>query len=71
MASHNTDSNGDLPSVSKTVLMSTDEALAYIHGEMETFRDGDVTHQNIQTNLADVICGGMKIVMGSPRLTFL
>jgi hypothetical protein len=38
--------------------MSTDEALAYIHGEMETVKDGDVTHQAIQTNLADVICGG-------------
>lgn len=53
------DSGSDLPGVNKTVLMSTDEALAYIHGEIETFRDGDVTHQNIQTNLADVICGGM------------
>lgn len=40
------------------MLMSTEEALVLAHGEMATFRDGDVTHQCIQTNLADVICGG-------------
>ena len=40
------------------MLMSTDEALVYVHGEMETIRDGEVTHQAVQTNLADVICGG-------------
>ncbi|XP_059478233.1 mucin-12 [Neocloeon triangulifer] len=52
------DSVGDHLHAPKTVLMSTDEALAYIHGEMETIRDGDRTHQAVQTNLADVICGG-------------
>lgn len=40
------------------MLMSTEEALVLVHGEMATIRDGDVTHQCIQTNLADVICGG-------------
>ncbi|XP_075232794.1 stork-head domain-containing protein knockout [Lycorma delicatula] len=39
-------------------LMSTEEAVAFVHGEMETLRDGNLTHQAIQTNLADVICGG-------------
>lgn len=43
---------------SRPMLMSTEEALAYVHGEMQTIRDGDVTHQAVQTNLADVICGG-------------
>lgn len=38
--------------------MSNDEAVALVHGEMLTLRDGDVTHQAVQTNLADVICGG-------------
>jgi hypothetical protein len=38
--------------------MSTEEALVYVHGEMQTIRDGEVTHQAVQTNLADVICGG-------------
>lgn len=42
----------------KGLLMSTEEALVLVHGEMATIRDGDVTHQCIQTNLADVICGG-------------
>ncbi|XP_039293669.1 uncharacterized protein LOC111048098 isoform X2 [Nilaparvata lugens] len=42
----------------RQVLMSTEEAVAYVHGEMETLRDGSLTHQAIQTNLADVICGG-------------
>ncbi|XP_023245365.1 uncharacterized protein LOC106646797 [Copidosoma floridanum] len=40
------------------MLMSNDEAMALVHGEMITLRDGDVTHQAVQTNLADVICGG-------------
>lgn len=44
--------------VSRPMLMSTEEALAYVHGEMQTIRDGAVTHQAVQTNLADVICGG-------------
>lgn len=42
----------------KTMLMSTEEALVMVHGDMATIRDGDVTHQLVQTNLADVICGG-------------
>ncbi|KYN00841.1 Storkhead-box protein 1 [Cyphomyrmex costatus] len=40
-----------------SMLMSNDEAVALVHGEMLTLRDGDVTHQAVQTNLADVICG--------------
>ncbi|XP_065341055.1 uncharacterized protein knockout isoform X2 [Cloeon dipterum] len=52
------DSLGEHLQGPKSVLMSTDEALVYIHGEMETIRDGDRTHQAVQTNLADVICGG-------------
>lgn len=43
---------------SRSMLMSTEEAVAYMHGEMETIIDGERTHQAIQTNLADVICGG-------------
>ncbi|KAL3282874.1 hypothetical protein HHI36_006033 [Cryptolaemus montrouzieri] len=43
---------------SKSMLMTTDEAIAVVHGEMATIRDGDITHQCIQTNLADVISGG-------------
>lgn len=47
-----------VPDASRQLLMSTEEALVYVHGEMQTIRDGDVTHQAVQTNLADVICGG-------------
>ncbi|XP_058836569.1 bromodomain-containing protein DDB_G0270170 [Topomyia yanbarensis] len=43
---------------SKTLLMSSHEALRSLYGEISTERDGDQTHQCIQTNLADVICGG-------------
>ncbi|XP_062542868.1 putative uncharacterized protein DDB_G0282133 [Armigeres subalbatus] len=43
---------------SKTMLMSSHEALRSLYGEISTERDGDQTHQCIQTNLADVICGG-------------
>lgn len=43
---------------SRQPLMSTEEAVVFVHGEMETLRDGNLTHQAIQTNLADVICGG-------------
>lgn len=50
------DMNGG--SRSQGMLMSNDEAVALVHGEMLTLRDGDVTHQAVQTNLADVICGG-------------
>ena len=49
-----------VPEESRPMLMSTDEALVYVHGEMETIRDGEVTHQAVQTNLADVICGGQS-----------
>ncbi|XP_051154631.1 probable serine/threonine-protein kinase nek3 isoform X2 [Leptopilina boulardi] len=45
-------------STTNQMLMSNDEAMALVHGEMITLRDGDVTHQAVQTNLADVICGG-------------
>lgn len=38
--------------------MSDSEALYSLYGEIATIRDGDLTHQCIQTNLADVICGG-------------
>jgi hypothetical protein len=51
------------------MLMSNDEAVALVHGEMLTLRDGDVTHQAVQTNLADVICGGQSrsLVMPAQR----
>lgn len=52
--------NGIDPSPNKTMLMSTEEAMVMVHGDMATIRDGNVTHQCIQTNLADVICGGNK-----------
>jgi hypothetical protein len=38
--------------------MSNSEAIHNLYGEISTERDGDLTHQCIQTNLADVICGG-------------
>ncbi|XP_041976658.1 serine/threonine-protein kinase DDB_G0283821 [Aricia agestis] len=43
---------------SRTILMSDQEALHQLYGEITTVRDGAVTHQCVQTNLADVICGG-------------
>jgi hypothetical protein len=46
------------PHESRTILMSNSEALHSLYGEIATIRDGDLTHQCIQTNLADVICGG-------------
>ncbi|XP_049767026.1 mucin-17 [Schistocerca cancellata] len=46
------------PASGRQMLLSTEEALALVHGEMATLRDGDVTHQAVQTNLADVVCGG-------------
>ncbi|XP_046393935.1 mucin-19 [Ischnura elegans] len=49
--------NGPTPST-RSMLMSMDEAMAKVHGEMETVREGHITHQAVQTNLADVICGG-------------
>ncbi|XP_025424982.1 storkhead-box protein 1 isoform X2 [Sipha flava] len=42
----------------KGFLMTTEEAYVKVHGDIETLRDGDQTHQNIQTNLADIISGG-------------
>lgn len=42
----------------KGFLMSTEEAYVKAHGDIETLRDGDQTHQNVQTNLADIISGG-------------
>jgi hypothetical protein len=50
------------PEDARPMLMSTEEALAYVHGEMQTIRDGAVTHQALQTNLSDVICGGESLV---------
>lgn len=38
--------------------MTNSEAIHNLYGEISTERDGDLTHQCIQTNLADVICGG-------------
>lgn len=40
--------------------MTNSEALHSLYGEISTERDGDLTHQCIQTNLADVICGGLS-----------
>lgn len=40
--------------------MSTEEAMTMVHGDITTIRDGNLTHQCIQTNLADVICGGKR-----------
>lgn len=42
----------------KQILLTPEEAVVMMHGEIETVRDGNITHQAIQTNLADVICGG-------------
>lgn len=44
----------------KQILLTPEEAVVMMHGEIETVRDGNVTHQAIQTNLADVICGGKR-----------
>lgn len=46
------------PNESRTMLMTNSEAIHNMYGEISTERDGDLTHQCIQTNLADVICGG-------------
>lgn len=54
----------------RTMLMSDQEALHQLYGEITTVRDGAVTHQCVQTNLADVICGGNpndKILYGRPN----
>lgn len=47
------------PIDAKTFLMTNAEAVHSLYGEISTERDGDLTHQCIQTNLADVISGGM------------
>lgn len=52
----------DEPYDSRTILMTNSEALQGLYGEITTERDGDLTHQCIQTNLADVICGGTKLL---------
>lgn len=49
----------EVPYEARTMLMTNAEALHSLYGEISTERDGDLTHQCIQTNLADVICGGM------------
>ncbi|XP_013177999.1 PREDICTED: probable serine/threonine-protein kinase ndrD [Papilio xuthus] len=54
----------------RTMLMSDQEALHQLYGEITTVRDGAVTHQCVQTNLADVICGGNpndKVLYGRPN----
>lgn len=58
-------------SSTKGILLSTQEALHNLYGEISTIRDGDLTHQCIQTNLADVICGGNQVFpsIHSPFLT--
>lgn len=43
--------------------MSTDEAVALVHGEMETVPAGERTHQAVQTCLADVILGGKALAV--------
>lgn len=52
------ESTDSVPQEPRTMLMTNAEALHSLYGEISTERDGDLTHQCIQTNLADVICGG-------------
>ncbi|XP_068630262.1 serine/threonine-protein kinase DDB_G0283821 [Battus philenor] len=64
---HNADDECSSP---RTILMSDQEALHQLYGEITTVRDGAVTHQCVQTNLADVICGGNpndKVLYGRPN----
>ncbi|XP_037299000.1 uncharacterized protein DDB_G0287625 [Manduca sexta] len=66
---HQNGIDDDCPSP-RTILMSDQEALHHLYGEITTVRDGAVTHQCVQTNLADVICGGNpndKILYGRPN----
>lgn len=49
---------GGEPSEARTMLMTNAEAVHSLYGEISTERDGDLTHQCIQTNLADMLCGG-------------
>lgn len=46
------------PIEARTMLMTNVEAVHSLYGEISTERDGDLTHQCIQTNLADMLCGG-------------
>lgn len=50
------------PGEIRTMLMTNTEAVHSLYGEISTERDGDLTHQCIQTNLADVISGGLFII---------
>lgn len=59
-----------VPPEARTMLMSNAEALHSLYGEISTERDGDLTHQCIQTNLADVICGGSPEI-GSPSSSLI
>lgn len=56
----NYEDNIEPPEV-RTMLMTNSEAVHSLYGEISTERDGDLTHQCIQTNLADVICGGKAL----------
>lgn len=51
----------------RSMLLSNEEALVMVHGDMQTERDGHRTHQCVQTNLADVICGGQDRVGTAPH----
>ncbi|GBP01269.1 hypothetical protein EVAR_74062_1, partial [Eumeta japonica] len=55
------ESTDSVPQEARTMLMTNAEALHSLYGEISTERDGDLTHQCIQTNLADVICGEMRL----------
>ena len=50
----------------RPILMSTAEAVSMVHGEITTVREGAKTHQGVQTNLADVICGGESFPPTAP-----
>jgi hypothetical protein len=52
---------------SRTFLMTNAEAIRNMYGEISTERDGPMTHQCIQTNLADIICGGANDKILYPR----
>lgn len=49
----------------RQVLLSHAEAAALASGEIVTIREGAKTHQAIQTNLADVICGGTSLIINT------
>lgn len=53
-----TDDRMKSPHESRTLLMTNSEAIHSLYGEISTFRDGDLTHQCIQTNLADLLQSG-------------